>query len=241
MQKANQQILEILRAEIATHNRSENKLNYQRFFKETLDNPFAIKTAILREISNRCFRSVKQMSRDDLLACCDDLLTSRERYMLFVAFEWALKVKTQYQVKDFACFESWLRDYVDNWGACDHLCCGALGHLIYQFPNTVVRTHRWIRSRNRWMRRAASVCLIVSVRNGLLLDDVMRTASAQLADPDDMVQKGYGWTLKEASNTFPDEVFKFVMRNRSQMPRTALRYAIEKLPPTQRMQAMKRG
>ncbi len=90
------------------------------------------------------------------------------------------------------------------------------------------------------MRRAAAVCLIVSVRNGFLLDEVMHTGRALLVDPDDMVQKGYGWMLKEASHEFSDEVFRFVMSNKGRMPRTALRYAIEKLPPSLRAQAMKR-
>ena len=53
-----------------------------------------------------------------------------------------------------------------------------------------------------------------------------------------MVQKGYGWMLKEASNLYPQEVFQYVMRHKIKMPRTALRYAIEKLPPGLRKKAM---
>ena len=45
-----------------------------------------------------------------------------------------------------------------------------------------------------------------------------------------MVQKGYGWMLKEASNLHQDEVYQYVLRHRRDMPRTALRYAIEKMP-----------
>lgn len=59
-----------------------------------------------------------------------------------------------------------------------------------------------------------------------------------LEDPDDMVQKGYGWMLKEATKKFPDEVFDYVMRHKGRMPRTALRYAIEKLPANLRRKAM---
>lgn len=53
-----------------------------------------------------------------------------------------------------------------------------------------------------------------------------------------MVQKGYGWMLKEASNLYPEEVFQYVVRHKRKMPRTALRYAIEKLPPGLRKKAM---
>ena len=57
---------------------------------------------------------------------------------------------------------------------------------------------------------------------------------------DDMVQKGYGWMLKEASKPWQREVFDFVIRNKAVMPRTALRYAIEKMPPDLRAKAMER-
>ena len=59
-------------------------------------------------------------------------------------------------------------------------------------------------------------------------------------DKDDLVQKGYGWMLKEAGNRFPKEVFEHVMKHKREMPRTALRYAIEKLPVELRKEAMKR-
>jgi 3-methyladenine DNA glycosylase AlkD len=55
-----------------------------------------------------------------------------------------------------------------------------------------------------------------------------------------MVQKGYGWMLKEASKPHQKEVFDFVMMHKSVMPRTALRYAIEKMPPELKVRAMEK-
>jgi 3-methyladenine DNA glycosylase AlkD len=55
-----------------------------------------------------------------------------------------------------------------------------------------------------------------------------------------MVQKGYGWLLKEASKKHQEEVFDFVMRRKAEMPRTALRYAIEKMPIDLKKRAMAR-
>ena len=59
-----------------------------------------------------------------------------------------------------------------------------------------------------------------------------------LVDTEDLVQKGYGWMLKVASKTHQEEVFEYVIRNREVMPRTAFRYAIEKMPEELRRQAM---
>jgi 3-methyladenine DNA glycosylase AlkD len=161
------------------------------------------------------------------------------RYGRFVAFEWASRVRKDHVASDFRRFESWLKKYVDNWGQCDHLCGAVLGPLVFQFPDLVARTTKWTKSKNRWLRRAAAVTLIVPVRNKTLLDRVFATADILLLDQDDMVQKGYGWMLKEASNEYPDEVFAYVMKHKAEMPRTALRYAIEKYPPLRRKKAMR--
>jgi 3-methyladenine DNA glycosylase AlkD len=63
-------------------------------------------------------------------------------------------------------------------------------------------------------------------------------ADQLLTDPDDMVQKGYGWMLKACSQAHQKDVFAYVMKHKKEMPRTALRYAIEKMPEELRKRAM---
>jgi len=77
-----------------------------------------------------------------------------------------------------------------------------------------------------------------AARQSRYVTQAYETADILLLDGDDMVQKGYGWMLKELANRRPREVFEFVMERRSRMPRTALRYAIEKMPPAWKKQAM---
>ncbi len=233
-------VLAVLRQEIKKHDKPLNHINYQQFFKEKLEHPTGLKTAVLRKISNRIFRSFKGWSKDEILDFCDQLLTSRERYFRFFAFDWASKSSDRCEKADFRRFESWLKTHVDNWGACDHLCCGPIGNVILQHPELVAKARIWARSRNRWLRRGAAVSLIVPVRKGMLLDEVFRTADILLTDDDDMVQKGYGWMLKDASLEFPDEVFRYVMKHKAAMPRTALRYAIERYPADRRKKAMQK-
>jgi 3-methyladenine DNA glycosylase AlkD len=103
------------------------------------------------------------------------------------------------------------------------------------------------------LRRAAAVSLIIPARKGLFLSDILEISGILLTDRDDLVQKGYGWMLKAASmsETFVkgddqtkrehlDAVFQFVVKNKSVMPRTALRYAIEKMPPELKAKAMEK-
>lgn len=226
--------------EIEAVDKPANRTNYQRFFKEKLKHPVGIRTPVLRSVSNKVFKTIRSYDKDEILDICDDMLASRRRYTRFVAFEWAGKLEDRYTRKDFARFERWLKRYVDNWGSCDHLC-GILGTLIARFPDLSRRRAKWIGSKNMWLRRAAAVSLIVPVARGRLLKDVFRTAELLLADGEDLVQKGYGWMLKVAGDHFFAETCEFVMKHKDDMPRTALRYAIEKWPALRRRKAMKKG
>ncbi len=230
-------LIKKIKAALAKHDKPANRANYQQFFKEKLKEPVGLKTPILRKIANETFKEVKGKPAKEILDTCDELLASGERYMRVIAFIWALKVKGDYRKTDFARFERWLKNYVNNWGNCDHFC-GISGELLVLYPELVSKTKKWAKSKNRWFRRAAAVSLIEPVRKRLMLKEVFKTADLLLTDDDDMVQKGYGWMLKEAGNQYPDEVFKYVMKNKSKMPRTALRYAIEKYPAAKRKKAM---
>ena len=83
--------------------------------------------------------------------------------------------------------------------------------------------------------------MIIPAKQGKFLQDIFEIADILLHDKDDLVQKGYGWMLKEANRRHHQEVFDYVMRNKETMPRTALRYAIEKMPEDLRHIAMTKG
>jgi 3-methyladenine DNA glycosylase AlkD len=91
------------------------------------------------------------------------------------------------------------------------------------------------------LKRAAAVSLILPARRGKFLKEVFEISDVLLVDEDDLVQKGYGWLLKEASRKHQTEVFNYVVQNRKVMPRTALRYAIELLPKELKAEAMKKA
>jgi len=82
--------------------------------------------------------------------------------------------------------------------------------------------------------------LILPARKGMFLEDVLQISDLLLKDKDDLVQKGYGWLLKEASKKHQEEVYDYIMKRKGEMPRTALRYALEKMPEDLRRSAMKR-
>jgi 3-methyladenine DNA glycosylase AlkD len=201
---------------------------------------YGIRTPVVRKLASEFYKKIKQKPKQAIFQLCTSLLESGYSEERTIAFDWAFRLRKQFEPSDFLLLETWLTQHVPSWGACDDLCTHALGAFLYQFPEYIPKTKVWIRSENRWVRRASAVCLIYAVRRKEHLDAVFAIVDALLTDPDVMVQKGYGWMLKEASNHFPEEVFGYVMTHRQDMPRTALRYAIEKLAPNRRSEAMAR-
>jgi 3-methyladenine DNA glycosylase AlkD len=151
---------------------------------------------------------------------------------------WSYNVRKQYVPDDFKTFEIWVNKYVNNWAACDTLCNHAVGTFIEMYPAYLSGLKRWAKSENRWVKRASAVTLIVPARKGLFIDDIFEIADLLHSDPDDMVQKGYGWMLKAASQAHQEKVFNYVMSKKATMPRTSLRYAIEKMPAELKARAM---
>lgn len=213
------------------------RVSLQRFFKEPIT-VFGVRTPIFRQIASDYFARIKKLPKDDILRICEAAVALPEGEYRGIAFNWAERLWPRFMAADFTRFERWLKRYVHNWGSCDSLCGGALGQMVLRFPGLRPRVKAWAKSPNRWLRRASAVALILSVRRGRAVRDAFSTADILLEDTDDMVQKGYGWLLKEVSNRNPEQVLSYVMMRRARMPRTALRYAIEKLPPAQRRQAM---
>lgn len=199
-----------------------------------------IKTGVIRTISRKFYQKVKEKSKKDIFSLCTELLKTGFNEEKVIAFDWAFRLKGQFESSDFPILESWLHTYIEDWGACDDLCTHALGAFIYQYPAFIYNLKKWTASPNRWVRRAAAVSLIYSVRRGKYLHEAFTIADLLLEDTDDMVQKGYGWMLKVATRHIPDEVFAYVLKHKKIMPRTSLRYAIEKLPPEKKKEAMKK-
>jgi 3-methyladenine DNA glycosylase AlkD len=209
----------------------------RRFFKEEVG-LYGVKTAMVTGIAKEHFKAVRHLPKDEIFALCEELWRSGMLEESFIACQWAYSLRKQFEATDFEVFEHWVNDYVSNWAACDTLCNHTVGEFVMRYPEFLQRLRQWAGSSNRWTRRAAAVSLIIPARKGLFLPELFRIADILLKDKEDLVQKGYGWMLKAASEAHQEDVFDYVMRRKSVMPRTALRYAIEKMPKELKAQAM---
>jgi 3-methyladenine DNA glycosylase AlkD len=233
-------ILEAVGQDLADRSDAATRESASRFFKEPV-RCRGVKAAVVHAVARQHWLAVSPLGKGRVFALCEDLYRTGYLEDGLVAADWAARLAPAFEPGDLGILGAWVERYVDNWAACDSLCNHAIGDLVAQFPETVGVLKAWARSENRWMRRASAVSLVVPAKRGDFLDDALAIADLLLLDTDDMVRKGYGWLLKEASRKHRDEVFAFVIARRGVMPRTSLRYAVELMPPELRAEAMKRG
>ncbi|MCD4656633.1 MAG: DNA alkylation repair protein [Planctomycetes bacterium] len=215
------------------------KKGAKKYFKNEVK-LHGVRVPDVRKISSEFYKHVKNMQKSDIYEICEKLMQSGFSEEKIIAFDWTYRQKKYFTHEDFDVFESWIEKYVKSWADCDDFCGHALGYLIFMHETLVKNLASWTKSNNRWLRRASAVSLIYSVRRDKYHVDAFKISELLLLDEDDLVQKGYGWLLKEISNLNTDAVFEFVFSRRDKMPRTALRYAIEKMPPILKKEAMKR-
>jgi 3-methyladenine DNA glycosylase AlkD len=232
-------IIDDIRRELKAAADPATLASFQRFFKEGVT-AYGLKTAEMRRVATLFWKQVKDRPKEELYRLCEELFASGYYEDGAIAIGWAERLEPRYEASDFRVYERWLATCVHNWAHCDTLCNHPVGTLVMKFPAFLADLKRWTGSANLWVRRGAAVSLIIPGRRGLFLEDIFEIADQLLHDPEDLVQKGYGWMLKAAAEAHETEVFDYVMAHRADMPRTALRYAIEKMPTARKKAAMAR-
>ena len=211
----------------------------KKYFKEEIK-IYGVGVATVTKIGKLFYESIKDFPKQDIFDLCEELWKSGYSEEAYIACNFSYYVSKKYKPADFKTFEYWIDEYVTNWATCDTLCNHTVGTFVEMYPNYVMELKKWARSTNRWMKRASAVTLIIPARKGLFLNDIFEIADILLVDTDDLVQKGYGWMLKATSEAYRENVYDFVISRKTIMPRTALRYAIEKMPIEMKVEAMKK-
>ncbi|MBN2280251.1 MAG: DNA alkylation repair protein [Candidatus Marinimicrobia bacterium] len=232
-------IINKIRTELKHNIDEKTQTTSQNFFKEKIKF-FGVRISTVTKISKEYFKQIDFKPKSEIFDLCEILWQSGFIEESFIACHWSYYVHKKYEPEDIQIFERWIGEYVNNWASCDTLCNHTVGEFIEMYPEYLFRLKDFAKSDNRWMRRASSVTLIIPARKGKFLKEILEIADILLLDKDDLVQKGYGWMLKAASEANQREIFEYVIKNKSIMPRTALRYAIEKMPKDLKSMAMER-
>lgn len=232
-------IIAAIKEELLNAVDEKTKETVHRFFKEEI-HAYGCKSAVVTKIANKYWKEIKTRKKEEIFVLCEELYQSGFLEETGIVSSWVPRLKNQFEPEDLIRFRYWIDTYITNWAACDSFCNHSVGDFIELYPDSIFELKEWTLSQNRWMRRASAVSLIIPAKQGKYLDDVIEIADLLLVDDDDMVRKGYGWLLKEASRVHQNEIFAYVMAHKKEMPRTSLRYAIELMPPEMKTEAMKK-
>jgi len=232
-------IISQIKEALTTYSDEKTKASTLHFFKEKIEF-YGVASSTVQKIAKSFYQQITLLSKNEIFKLCDQLWKSGMIEESFIACSWSCSLHKQFTTNDYFRFQEWVEKYVTNWASCDTLCNHTLGRCIEMYPEHLVDLKKCATSHNRWVRRAAAVSLIIPARKGKFLNDIFEIADILLLDKDDLVQKGYGWMLKAASQAHQQDVFEYVVKNKASMPRTALRYAIEKMPKEMKIIAMQK-
>ena len=138
---------------------------------------------------------------------------------------------TQSRRKEF--YELYMKrhDRINNWDLVDLGCLHMTGSYLFDKPRNIL--YKLARSKNIWERRTAILSTCYFIRQGDM-DDTFKIAEILVNDKEDLIHKATGWMLRFAGDKDPKRLLLFLDKYAAIMPRTLLRYTIEKFHKEER-------
>lgn len=133
-------------------------------------------------------------------------------------------------------FYSLNREFVNNWDLVDASVYKIVGDYLLDKDRKFL--YLLAKSTSLWERRMAIVATYAFIKEGQL-DDTFKISKMLLKDKEDLIHKAVGWMLREAGKRDQSKLKEFLNAHYNNMPRTSLRYAIEKFPEMLRQSYLK--
>ena len=226
---------------LARLGRPAGDFDASRYFRGSDDLRFHnVGTDAMRELARSIHAANRRTwSIRDATAFADLLIKDRYLEVKSVGIEVVARYRRDFAPAHLGVWKCWLvADHSANWATTDAICCSLIGPLLVKYPELAVRMRVWACDRNLWVRRASAVGLIPSVRQGVTLDLAYQIARRLHADQEDLIQKAVGWMLREAGKVDRPRLERYLRANGRDIPRTTLRYAIERFPDKKRRELL---
>jgi len=125
----------------------------------------------------------------------------------------------------------WKTEFINNWDIVDISASNIVGAHLYEKDKAPL--YDLVQSKNLWERRISIISTFYFIRQNEF-DDTLKLAKILLNDKEDLIHKAVGWMLREVGKREIEFEEEFLQEHYKIMPRTMLRYAIEKFPETSR-------
>ncbi len=126
--------------------------------------------------------------------------------------------------------------YVNNWDLVDVSAKHIIGDFLKDKDRTPI--YKLARSDSLWERRIAILSTFHFIENNDF-QDTLKIAEILISDPHDLIHKAVGWMLREVGKRDRDSEERFLKKYYTAMPRTMLRYAVERFPESKRQAYLK--
>ncbi len=199
-----------------------------------------LKTPDLRRIERALYQEVrKRWTYADAVAFCEQLMPDRYLETKALALMLLMRYRRQFEQNLLQRAKSWLeRGLCDNWAVTDHLATRIISSLIDKFEPLAATVESWNRSPNLWVRRSSAVAFVKPAGKGRHLDRAYRVVTVLQADDEDLIHKACGWLLRECGKADAKRLESYLLEHGPAIPRTTLRYAIERFPEAKRRQML---
>ena len=206
-----------------------------RYFKEKAVF-FGVPAPRVRAIAAELYRDLKgRWTFHDAVELCDILFPKPELEAKGVAALVLSRFRKEFPESLFDRIKVWLeKDYLDNWASVDVFCTDVLGFLVETYPKLEKKIRMWTSHPNIWVRRAAVVAFIKPAKKARYGDTIYGIVSDLFDDREDLIHKACGWLLREAGKCDERRLETFLLLHGPAVPRTTLRYAIERFPEPER-------
>lgn len=234
-------IADIVLADLERHANPEAAAFAGRFFKTGKgqygegDMFIGVKVPRVREVAKR----YAQLSIQEIETLLDHPI---HEVRLCAVIIMTMQARRADDVQAEQLFSLYLRrtDRVNNWDIVDVSCRDIVGGYLQKHPKQLEVLHKLAVSKNIWERRIAIVSTWQFIRLGQL-DPTFTIAGLLLQDKQDLMHKAVGWMLREAGKRDADRLRLFLVTHIHDIPRTTLRYAIERFDPEERHYFLRLG
>jgi len=207
----------------------------QRFFKTgpgeygAGDKFLGIKVPVLRKISKK-YHNLQLVEVDTLI---NSSVHEERLVALFILIGQYKKLENKQPIYDFYVAHM---NHINNWDLVDLSAPHIVGAYLFDKDKQILQT--WAKAQNIWARRIAMIAPFYFIKNNEFTDALI-VAKILLHDTEDLLHKAVGWMLREIGKRNLAIEEKFLKKHYKNMPRTMLRYAIEKFQEDKRQAYLK--
>ena len=208
--------------------------SYQRWFKDPV-NYFGLDKQEVTRIKQDLYDRIEgTWTIRDAVGFCEAMIRDPHMEARGIGYQVVAHFVHEAPPELIADVERWLEHACGNWGLVDNLAPSVLGPLLERHPRLVAEVVAWTGSPNPWLRRGAVVAFVPLVTRKKYLAPAYRIVSRLCGEKEDLVQKAIGWLLREAGKTDPERLETFLLAKGPDLPRTSVRYAIERFAADKR-------